>query len=307
MEVSMIEWVVFFAIVAILLFLDLFVIHRKNEHIPVRSALLQTAIWVSIALAFGVYVFLQHGADHAMEFYAAYVVEEAMSVDNLFVFILLFSMFGIKDEMQHKALFYGIIGAIVFRAIFIFVGSELLNRIDWMMYIFGILLVFLAFKTAFQKKDESKAPVAEWLSKHMNVSSDLDGGKFFTIENGKKIATPLLVCVLAIELTDIMFAIDSVPACLSITQETFLVYTSNIFAIMGLRSLYFAIHGSLESLRYMKYGLAAILLFVGFKMLVSNFYHVDVVMSLGVILGVLAVTVLASVLIKPKEPKTAAP
>ena len=201
MEVSMIEWVVFFAIVAILLFLDLFVIHRKNEHIPVRSALLQTAIWVSIALAFGVYVFIQHGADHAMEFYAAYVVEEAMSVDNLFVFILLFSMFGIKDEMQHKALFYGIIGAIVFRAIFIFVGSELLNRIDWMMYIFGILLVFLAFKTAFQKKDESKAPVAEWLSKHMNVSSDLDGGKFFTIENGKKIATPLLVCVLAIELT----------------------------------------------------------------------------------------------------------
>ena len=145
MEVSMIEWMVFFAIVAILLFLDLFVIHRKNEHIPVRSALLQTAIWVSIALAFGVYVYLQHGADHAMEFYAAYVVEEAMSVDNLFVFILLFSMFGIKDEMQHKALFYGIIGAIVFRAIFIFVGSELLNRIDWMMYIFGILLVFLAF------------------------------------------------------------------------------------------------------------------------------------------------------------------
>ncbi len=305
MDVSITEWVVFFAIVAVLLFLDLFVLHRKNEHIPVKSALLQTAMWIAIALLFGVWVFIQHGADASMSYYAAYVIEKAMSVDNLFVFILLFAMFRIPDEYQHRALFYGIIGAIVFRAIFVFAGSALLESIDWMMYVFGLLLVFLAIKTAINKKDDEKAPIAEWLSKHMNVSKDLNGGHFFTIENGKRIATPLFICVIAIELTDIVFAIDSVPACLAITSATYIVYTSNIFAILGLRSLYFAIHGSLESLRYMKYGLAAILLFVGIKMLISEFYHVDVVMSLAVILGILAVTVLASVLIKPKPKEIA--
>ena len=300
MNVSMTEWVIFFIIVAILLFVDLFVLHRKDEKISVRSALIQSVGWISIALLFGVWVFFQHGPDASMSYYAAYVIEKAMSVDNLFVFILLFSMFAIPDEYQHKALFYGIFGAIIFRAIFIFAGAQLLNSIEWMMYIFGLLLVVLALKTAFEKKQE-EAPVGKWLSKHMKVSENLDGHHLFTVENGIKMATPLLMCILAIEMTDIIFAIDSVPACLAITSETYIVYTSNIFAILGLRSLYFALHGSLESLKYMKYGLAAILMFVGVKMLISDFFEVGVVMSLVVILGILAVTVAASLMVNKKD------
>ncbi len=295
------EWVVFFLIVVALLFLDLFVLHRKSEHIPVKSAIKQTIMWIAIAIAFGVWILFQHGADAAMNYYAAYAVEKAMSVDNLFVFILLFSMFGIPDEYQHKALFYGIIGAIVFRALFVVVGSGLLNAIDWMMYIFGFVLIVLAFKTMMKKEENEDNRIGKWLSTHMKVSEKLDGDHFFTIQNGIKLATPLLICVIAIELTDIVFAIDSVPACLAITTDVFLVYTSNIFAILGLRSLYFAIHGSLESLRFMKYGLGGILLFVGIKMLISEWYHVDVVLSLAIILGLLTVTILASLFIKPKE------
>ena len=300
MNVSLTEWVIFFVIVAVLLFVDLFVLHRKDERVSVKSALIQSVGWISIALLFGLWVFVQHGSDAAVSYYAAYVIEKAMSVDNLFVFILLFAMFAIPDEYQHKALFYGIFGAIIFRAIFIFAGAQLLNSIDWMMYIFGALLVVLALKTAMDKKEDD-APIGKWLSKHMKVSENLDGHHLFTVQNGVRLATPLLMCIIAIEMTDIVFAIDSVPACLAITSETYIVYTSNIFAILGLRSLYFALHGSLESLRYMKYGLAAILLFVGVKMLISNFYEIGVVMSLVVILGILLVTVAASMYMNKKD------
>ena len=300
MNVSSTEWIIFGVIVLVLLSLDLYLAHRHPGKISVKSALIQTAMWISVALVFGVWVYMQHGADAAGSYYAAYVIEKAMSVDNLFVFILLFSMFSIPEEYQHKALFYGVFGAIVFRAIFVIAGSALLEKIDFMMYVFGILLVFLAFKTAFgHERGDSKT--AKWVSKHFKVSPELDGNRFFTKSNGVRMMTPLFACVIAIELTDLIFAIDSVPACLAITSDVFIVYTSNIFAVLGLRSLYFAIHGSLESLRYMKYGLAGILIFVGVKMLISNFYHINVGVSLAVILGLLAVTITASLLIKPKK------
>ena len=300
MYVSSTEWIVFGIVVLGLLSLDLYLAHRHPGKISIKSALIQTAMWISVALVFGVWVFIQHGADASGSYYAAYVIEKAMSVDNLFVFILLFSMFSIPEEYQHKALFYGVFGAIIFRAIFVVAGSALLEKIDFMMYFFGILLVFLAFKTAFGH-DSGDSKTAKWVCNHFKVSPELDGDRFFTKHNGIRMMTPLFACVIAIELTDLVFAIDSVPACLAITSDVFIVYTSNIFAVLGLRSLYFAIHGSLESLRYMKYGLAGILIFVGFKMLISNFYHINVGVSLAVILGLLAVTIAASLLIKPKK------
>ena len=304
MNVSVTEWAVFGVLVLFLLFIDLYHARRHPGKISVKSALVQTGIWIGVALLFGVWVLFQHGSDVAASYYAAYVIEKAMSVDNLFVFILLFSMFSIPEEYQHKALFYGVFGAIVFRAIFVVAGSALLESINFMMYFFGVLLIVLAFKTAFgHDKEESKT--ADWICRHFKVSPELDGNKFFTVHNGVRMMTPMFACVMAIELTDLIFAIDSVPACLAITSNVFVVYTSNIFAILGLRSLYFAIHGSLESLRYMKYGLAGILVFVGVKMLISNFYHINVGVSLAVILGLLAVTIAASLLIKPKKASVA--
>ena len=299
MHVSATEWVVFGVLVLALLFIDLYLARRHPGKISVRSALIQTGVWVGVALLFGLWVLSQHGSDAAASYYAAYVIEKAMSVDNLFVFILLFSMFSIPEEYQHKALFYGVFGAIVFRAIFVIAGSALLETIDFMMYFFGALLILLAFKTAFGH-DSGESKTADWICRHFKVSPELDGDRFFTRHNGLRMMTPLFACVLAIEMTDLIFAIDSVPACLAITSDVFIVYTSNIFAVLGLRSLYFAIHGSLESLRFMKYGLAGILIFVGIKMLVSNFYHIDVVLSLAVIIGLLVITIAASLLFKPK-------
>ena len=293
MTASPAEWMFFGALVVSLLIIDLYLAHRHPGRMDIRSAVVQTAIWISVAVLFGLYILYSHGPHAGMEYYASYIIEKAMSVDNLFVFILLFSMFSIPDEYQHKALFYGVFGAIVFRAVFVFAGSALLESIDFMMYVFGVLLLFIAVKTARDKGSEG-SPVADWLSKHLKISEDLDGDRFTTVVNGARMITPLFACVMAIELTDIIFAIDSVPACLAITSDVFIVYTSNIFAVLGLRSLYFVIHGSLESLRYMRYGLAAILAFIGLKMLVADFVHVDVVLSLAVIISILVVTVAVS-------------
>lgn len=305
MEVEIWEWILFFAIVAVVMFLDLFVLNRKSHEVSTKSAVMQTVAWIAIAVIFGIFILIKHGNDAGMSFFAAYVIEESMSVDNLFVFILLFGMFAVPSEYQHKALFWGVFGAIVFRAIFIVAGSALLENFKFMMYIFGVLLVFLALKTMLDKGEGGENKIGKFLSKHLKVSEDFDGDKFFTKKTGVLLATPLFACVLTIELSDIIFALDSVPACLAITTDIFIVYTSNIFAIMGLRSLYFAIHGGLESLRYMKYGLGLILLFVATKMLIAEFYTISIGMSLGVIIGILAITIAASLLIKPKAEDTA--
>lgn len=300
-------WVIFGVIVVIMFALDLGLFNRGSHHISVKKSLYLTAFWISIALLFGLFIYCEMGAQSSMEYYTSYVVEKAMSVDNLFVFLIIFSMFMIPDEYQHKALFWGIIGAIVFRALFIFVGAELLETFDFVMYIFGAILIYTAYKTV-TKKEENKDPeksLAFRISKRIKCSPDLDGNKLFTVKNGVKLATPLFLAVIVIELTDIMFAFDSIPACLAITTDQFIVYTSNIFAILGLRSLYFALRGSLSSLKYLKYGLGAILAFVGIKMLISNFCHIDVVVSLVVILGLLALTVIVSLMGKKKTAETA--
>ncbi|HKM09893.1 MAG TPA: TerC/Alx family metal homeostasis membrane protein [Candidatus Methanomethylophilaceae archaeon] len=291
------EWIAVFVLFAALLALDIGVINRKGKHITTKTALWQTAGWISIALVFGIYVWFTRGAQTGMEYYAAYVIEEALSVDNMFVFLLIFALFAIPDDYQHKALFYGVIGAIFFRFVFIFAGAELLDRFHFLMYIFGVFLIFAALKTMFGKDSGSSGKkISNWLSRHMNCSPELDGDKFFTIRGGVRMATPLLVCVIVIELTDIVFALDSIPAVLSITTDKFVLFTSNIFAVLGLRSLYFALRGTLTHLRYLKYGLGTILLFVGAKMIIGDIYEFEIMYSLVLILGILAVTVIASII-----------
>ena len=293
-------WIAFAVIVVILLALDLGVFNRKSHVIGVKEALIMSAFWIGIALAFNAVIFWQMGSQSGLEYTAAYVMEKALSVDNLFVFIIIFAFFGIAPEYQHKILFYGIIGALVFRAIFIFAGVTLVEKFDWLLYIFGIFLLFTAIKLAVQKDqkvDPDKNIIVRGFKKIMPVSTDSHGGKFFVRNAGVLAATPLFLALLVIESTDIVFAVDSIPAVMGITTDMFIVYTSNVFAILGLRSLYFALAGIMSSMYYLKYGLAVILAFVGIKMLLPIVgYHVNVVVSLAVILVVLLVSIVASVI-----------
>ena len=301
-------WFVFIAIVAVLLCADL-LMNRKAHHIPMRTALAQTGVWVGVAIAFGVLLFFVTGnSDLTLEYFTAYAIEESMSMDNLFVFIIIFAYFGIRDEDQHKALFYGVIGAIVFRAIFIFVGVELLNMFDWLLYVFGVILLVVAIKTLVEKDDgeEKENAIAAFMKKHFNYVDDAQaGGKLIAKVDGKRVMTAILLCIIVIELTDIVFALDSIPAVLAISKDTMVIYTSNIFAVMGLRSLFFVIKGGMSSLAYLKYGLGAILTFVAVKLLIHEFVEIPILLSLGVIVGVLAITVIAS-LMKSKKDAAAA-
>jgi tellurite resistance protein TerC len=298
-------WVVFFAIVISMFAFDMGVMNRGAKHIETKKALGMTAFWICLALVFGAMIFLQMGSTAATEYVTAYVIEEMMSVDNLFVFIVIFGYFLVPDEYQHKALFYGILGAFAFRALFIFVGSGLLEAFEWMMYIFGAILVFTAIKTVIKKDDEGgENKLAVKLSKRLKISPEFDKDKLFTRRNGIRMMTPLLLCIIVIELTDIMFAFDSIPAALAITTDTFIIYTSNIFAVIGLRSLFFAIKGSLSHVEYLNYGLGVILAFVGTKMLISHYYHVDVIYSLVFILAVLAVTMVVSLYVTKRKEKS---
>lgn len=301
------EWALVFVLFFSLLALDIGVVNRKGRHITTKSALKQTAGWILIALLFGVYIWYSRGAQTGMEYYASYVIEEVLSVDNMFVFLLIFALFSIPDDYQHKALFYGVMGAIVFRFIFIFAGAELLDRFSFLMYFFGALLIFAALRTVFGRDDDgSGSRIANWLSRHMSCCPELDGDKFFTYRDGVRMATPLLVCVIVLELSDIMFALDSIPAILSITTNKFILFTSNIFAVLGLRSLYFAVRGALTHLRYLKYGLGGILTFVGVKMILHDIYDFDVLFSLILVIGVLLITVLASLAVERKSSKETA-
>ncbi|MCL2786258.1 MAG: TerC/Alx family metal homeostasis membrane protein, partial [Methanomassiliicoccaceae archaeon] len=248
--------------------------------------------------------FLQ-GSHSAAEYYTGYAIELMMSVDNLFVFIIIFAYFRVPKEYQHKALFYGIIGAIVFRIIFIFAGVQLLERFEFMMYVFGAILIFTAVRTII-KKDGGDAQMEKNLvvrgcKKFMKVSDDYDGSKFFTRKNGVLMATPLFVTVLVIEATDLVFAVDSIPAVLAITRDMYIVCASNMFAVIGLRSLYFTLRGAVSSLEYLKYGLGAILAFIGVKMILSHHYHVPVLISLAVIIIILTLTVILSLLLTRRK------
>jgi len=295
-------WIAFVATVVVLLFLDFAVFNRRPENISTKKAAVQTVFFVSVALIFGIVVWAVLGDQRGMEYYTGYILEESMSVDNLFVFIIIFGFFKIPSQYQHKVLFYGVLGAIVFRLLFILAGVELITRFDWVLYVFGAILIIAALKTMFTKDDDGENKVALFMSKHLHSSTDMAGGRFFTVENGKRVMTPLFVTVVVIEVSDIIFAIDSIPAVLSITDDMFVVYSSNIFAILGLRSMYFVLRESMTSLKYLKYGLGIILMFIGAKIFLKEVVDIGVVTSLAVIIGVLAVTVIASLISNRRQP-----
>ena len=301
MDNELLAWIVFIVMAVALVILDI-VLHRKPEHIPVKKALKETAIWVVAALCFGVFIFFMFGETRGMEFITAYIMEESMSIDNLFVFILIFGLFSIPDEYQHKALFYGIFGAVIFRLIFMLIGVRLME-FDFVMYIFGIILAYAALKTLFAKESDDEggnSKIADFMSKHLKTSPRLDGDRFFTRVDSRLMMTPLLLCVIVIEISDLVFALDSIPAVLALSSDLLVIYTSNIFAILGLRSLYFAIKGGLNSMKYLKYGLGVILLFIAAKLLLNEVIEIPIAASLGFIVAVLSVTIIASLMAKDR-------
>ena len=298
-------WIGFHVFVFFMLALDLGIFNKKAHKIPVKEAVIWTVVWISLAMVFNVLVYFEFGKIKALEFLTGYVIEYSLSVDNIFVFIMIFSYFAVKDKYQHKVLFWGIIGALIMRAVFIFAGVALINRFHWIVVIFGAFLVFTGIRMLFHKDaevDPDKNVIVKFFRKFLPVTSTMHGEKMFVRENHKTYATPLFLVLLVIESSDLIFAVDSIPAILAISQDTFIVYTSNIFAILGLRSLYFAIAGVMNYFRFLKVGLAFVLTFVGIKMLLS-FIHVEIpiLASLGIILLILVISILASVIIKEKK------
>ncbi len=301
-------WVIFIIVFLAIMITDLAVVDKGAKKVDTKKAAKMVVIYIAIALLFGLLIYFELGSDLAASYYAAYVIELSMSVDNLFLFIIIFAAFMIPDEDQHRVLFWGIMGAIFFRALFIMAGAELLHTFDWMMYVFGIILIYTAYKTAFAKEGDKKTEdtLPYRLSRRINATPEHQGSKFFIKENGKRLATPMFLCLIVIELSDLMFAFDSIPAALAISTDIFVIYTSNIFAVMGLRSLYFVIKDVIGSLRYLKYGLGVILAFIGAKMLLAaaDICEISVVVSLVFIITVLAVTVATSMAASRKEKKS---
>lgn len=294
-------WIGFNSLILVLLALDLGVFNRKAHSVSVKEALGWSAVWVSLAIGFGLWIRSAMGQQAMLEFYAGYLVEQALSVDNLFVFILIFSYFKIPPTLQHRVLFWGILGALIMRGMMIGAGAALLSRFHWIIYVFGAFLVYTGVKLALPKKEDGfepeKNPAVKLARRFIPVTNHFEGGRFFTRVGGRLHATPMFLVLLIVETTDVMFALDSIPAVIAITRNEFIVFTSNIFAILGLRSLYFAVAGIMQLFRYLNIGLAVILCFVGVKMIVSHYYPIDIRISLGIIGTVLAASILASVLI----------
>jgi tellurite resistance protein TerC len=296
-------WVAFNVFVLMMLAVDLGVVHRRAHTVRLKEALIWSGIWIALALLFALGVYSWYGPQSALEFLAGYLIEKSLSVDNIFVFVLIFSYFKVPALYQHKVLFWGILGALVMRAIFIFAGIALLQRLHWIIYVFGALLVLTGIKMAMEKDKEihpDKNPVLRLFRRLVPVTEDYHADHFFVRRFGHYAATPLFVVLLVVETTDIIFAVDSIPAILAITVDPFLVYTSNVFAILGLRALYFALAGVMQLFHYLHYGLSAILVFVGAKMLLADVYKLPIGVALGVIAGILLISVIASVM-RPRQ------
>src|SRR5262245_3973800 len=301
-------WIVFNAAILVLLFLDLAVLNRGHRVIPFKNALLMSAFWISLALGFAVFIHQWMGPAKALEFLTGYLLEEALSVDNLFVFILLFAYFKVPPEEEKTVLFWGILGALVMRGIFIFAGVALVQRFHWVLYAFGVFLIYTGIQLMFgggKERDPSRNIVLRFCRKFLPLTESYNGGNFVVRRGGKLLFTPLFVVLLVVETTDILFAVDSIPAILAITRDPFIVYTSNVFAILGLRSLYFALSGMMRIFHYLNYGLSVVLIFVGVKMLLPERYHVPTWAALAVIAGVLALSVLVSLLFPRKKEEEA--
>ncbi|MCE9596300.1 MAG: TerC family protein [Planctomycetes bacterium] len=300
-------WGGFLVFVLAMLALDLGVFHRKAHAVSLREAAIWSGIWIGFAALFAAGIHAWFGPERALEFTTGYVIEKALSVDNIFVFVVIFSYFAIPNALQHRVLFWGILGALIMRAIFIVVGGAFLAKFHWAIYVFGAILVLTGIKLLLQRNahyDPAGNPVVKLFKRFFPVSDGFDGQKFFTRQGARLVATPLVLALLVVEATDVVFAVDSIPAIFAITKDPFIVFTSNIFAILGLRSLYFLLAGVIDKFRYLKLGLAFVLVFVGAKMLGAEMYKVPVVVSLGVIGGILGLSVLASLVANRRNDST---
>lgn len=295
-------WAGFLGLVLALLALDLGVFHRSAHAVGIKEAAIWSVVWVGVSLAFNGLVYYWFGPDRALEFTTGYLLEKALAVDNIFVFVAVFSYFAVPATLQHRVLFWGILGALVMRGGFIGIGAVLISRFHWVLYIFGVLLVITAFKMMFGSTEEihpERNPVLKLFRRFVPVTSEFHGPKFTVLKDGKRYATPLLVVLTLIEVSDVIFAVDSIPAIFAVTTDPFIVFTSNIFAILGLRSMYFLLAGVIEKFHYLQQGLAIVLLFVGVKMLIVDFYKIPIAASLGVVAALIGGSVALS-LLKPK-------
>lgn len=297
-------WICFNVAVIFFIIFDLFVLHKKNNAISIKKALIESGCWISAAMLFNVFIWIYRGPDDALDFLAGYLIEESLSIDNLFVFIMIFDYFRTPKEYQYKVLFWGILGAILMRALFIYFGLALVNKFSIIFYVFGIFLIYTGIKMATSKNEEIDPEhniVIKLVKKFIPTTTDYCDGKFFTKIDGRMFATPLFIVLISIEMTDVIFALDSIPAIMGITLDPFIIYTSNIFAILGLRSFYFALSGFLPLFSFLKYGLAAILTFVGLKMLLAGYVHVPIWVALGFIILALVTSILASLWVPSKN------
>ncbi|MFC6999068.1 TerC family protein, partial [Rufibacter roseus] len=310
METNIYFWVGFNAFVVALLALDLFVFHRKTHVVKIKEALLWSAFWVLLSLAFNVGIYYWKGSGPALEFLTAYLIEKSLSVDNLFVFILIFNFFQVPAAFQHKILFWGVLGALFFRGVFILAGVALLAKFHFIIYILGAFLIFTGAKMAFSSGDEEidpdSNPILKFVSRYMPVTKRHYGDKFFVKIDKTLFATPLFLVLVMVETTDVVFAADSIPAILAISKDPFIVYTSNVFALLGLRALYFALAGIMQLFHYLHYGLSLILVFIGIKLVLSDIYHMNMVVALTVVAFILTVSVILS-LVFPKKDKPTMP
>jgi tellurite resistance protein TerC len=298
-------WILFNVFVAAMLALDLGVFHRRAQALKLRQALIWSAVWITLAAVFAAILYAWQGHTAALEFSTGYVIELSLSADNLFIFLLIFRYFNLPEPQQYRVLFWGVLGAIVMRAAFIFAGVGLIRRFHWVIYVFGFFLIYTGVRLLFQrgaKVDPDKNPVLRIFRRIFPVTEDNSHSSFF-VRRDRLYATPLLLVLVLIETTDLIFAVDSIPAVLAITLNTFIVYTSNIFAILGLRSLFFALSSLMDAFKYLHYGISCLLVFVGFKMLISHCYTIRTDVSLGIIAGILLVAIAASAL--HRKPPTA--
>lgn len=296
------HWITFLALVFAMLALDLGVINRKEHRIGLREALVWSVVWTVVALVFNGWVVYAFGTRLGLDFLTAYVIERSLSFDNIFVFVVLFDYFAVPAEYQHRVLFWGILGALVSRGLFIALGVELISRFAWLLYVFGAFLVYTGIKILSQRETEvrpEKNPVVKLFQRWVPLSSSYHGKRFFVREAGRTLATPLMLVLVVVEATDVVFAVDSIPAVFGVTTNGFIVFTSNIFAILGLRALYFLLAGLMHKFRYLSHGLGLVLLFIGAKMLLEHWLHIPTAVSLGVVVGILAVAVVASLLRPP--------
>jgi tellurite resistance protein TerC len=297
-------WVGFNLFVLFALALDLGVFHRKAHKIKIREAAFWTVVWIGLALSFGYFVWHWYGAQRGLEYFTGYIIEKALSMDNLFVFLVIFRAFQVDEQVQHRVLEWGILGALVMRGIMIAAGAALISRFHWILPVFGIFIVYTGFHMLWKHGKQvryERNPIFRFASTHLRVTKEYHGTRFFVRQAGQLFATPLFLVLLVIEISDVTFAVDSIPAIFGITRDPFIVYTSNVFAILGLRALYFLLADLLQYLRYLAYGLALVLIFIGVKMVAEPWFHISVPISLSVVAGILLVATAVSLLAGPSK------